>query len=153
MVLEKGCLQKMEEKYFPTEEKKEDGSLPFRIKYIKSNKYYIIKRKSEISNIFKNGKVYYTKDLKIIYIKNEFNSIRFIPCVSKKWGKSYQRNRFKRLIREAMWKIIKELQNNTISLDIAMVANSNNIKDKNYKLQNLLPQIYSFLDNITHKKK
>ena len=43
MVLEKECRQKMEERYYPIEEKKEDGSLPYPTKSSESKKRFILK--------------------------------------------------------------------------------------------------------------
>ncbi len=138
MVLERECQQKMEEKFYPIEEEKEDGSLLSQTKYLKSNKRFIIKSKWEISNIFKNGMILYTKDLKIIYLDNKYNHFRFVPCVSKKWGKSFLRNRYKRLIREAMWLNIKSFKE--IPYDLVILPNSNQIKNKDYTIKNILPQ-------------
>lgn len=150
MVLEKECQQKMEEKFYPIEEKKADGSLLSPTKYLKSNKRFIIKSKWEISKVFKDGMTLYTKDLKIIYTKNEFNHIRFVPCVSKKWGKSNLRNRYKRLIREAMWLNIKDFKE--IPYDLVILPNSNEIKNKNYTIKNILPQFYYLIKKLKQIK-
>ncbi len=138
MVLEKECQQKMEEKYYPIEEEKGDGSLRSRTKSSENKKKFIIKSKKEISNVFEKGMILYAKDLKFLYVKNQYNQLRFVPCVSRKWGKSYIRNRFKRLIREAMWLNLKSIKN--IPYDIVILPNSDQIKNKNYKLKNVLPQ-------------
>ncbi|GIX41517.1 MAG: hypothetical protein KatS3mg129_1250 [Leptospiraceae bacterium] len=155
MDLEKECQQKMEEKFYQIEEKKEDGNLQYRTKYLESNKKYIIKSKKEIAEIFNKGEVFFTKDLKIIYKKRFNGKIRFVPCVSKKWGKTHERNRFKRLVREAMWEVIKDLEKknqlNLYHLDIAILPKNLRIKEKDYKLNHLLPQIYFFLKKQQNK--
>ncbi len=138
MVLGKECQQKMEEKFYPIEDEKVDGNLQYQTKSLESNKKFIIKSKKDISKIFENGKTIYTKDFRILYIKNDYNHIRFVPCVSKKWGKSTLRNRFKRLVRESMWLNLKELKE--LPFDIVILPNSNQIKNKNYKIQSVLPQ-------------
>jgi ribonuclease P protein component len=149
MVLEKECLQKMEEKCYQIEERKEDGNLQYLMKYLKSKRDYIIKNKNEISELFKTGEVFYTEDLKIVYKKNQANILRFVPCVSKKWGKSHERNRYKRLIREAMWKYLKKLNNELFNgYDIAILPKYDRVKAKEYKLQHILPQLEFFFNKL-----
>lgn len=152
MVLEKECRQKMEERYYPIEEKKEDGSLPYPTKSSESKKRFILKNKKEISELFEENNVFYTPDLKIIYKKNLLKQIRFIPCVSKKWGRGHERNRFKRLVREAMWKTIEELEKKDqlkfFTYNIAILPRTQRIKNKDYKMDNILSQIKIFLKKI-----
>lgn len=62
-------------------------------------KYQRIKRKKEITAILKSGKRLYSGSLTIVTLPAE--EARMAVCVGKKFGKSVERNRIKRLLREA----------------------------------------------------
>ena len=62
-------------------------------------KYLRLKRKKEFSKIVKSGKRVYAPSLTLVYFPS--NQTKMAVCVGKKYGKSVQRNRIKRLLREA----------------------------------------------------
>ncbi len=62
-------------------------------------KYLRIKRKNDITKILKTGKRAHSETLTIVFLPAKQTSMAV--CVGKKFGKSVQRNRIKRLIREA----------------------------------------------------
>lgn len=61
--------------------------------------YKRLKKQAEIQNIFRNGKRIYSETLTLLYLPASETS--FAVSVGKKHGKSVQRNRIKRLVREA----------------------------------------------------
>ncbi|MCS7204209.1 MAG: ribonuclease P protein component [Leptospiraceae bacterium] len=104
----------------------------------------MVKKKNEISKIFEEGKVYYTKDLKLYVLKNNVGHLRYVGCVSKKYGKSHERNRYRRLIRESMRKIIKKSHIRNLEYDVAILPKSDCFKDKNYKNKESKDQLEKF---------
>ncbi len=142
MALEVEWLQKTEEKYYQIEEKKEDGNLPFPMRFSKSK--YILRKKNDIDFLLQKGKIIYTKDLKIYFYTNNLNYLRYFISASKKWGKSNKRNRFKRIVREAMREILKQYN---FSIDLAIFPNKNlpSYLVKKYKTYIIQEQILNFL--------
>lgn len=61
--------------------------------------YKRLKKRKEISAVFKQGKRAHGSVLTFVYIPADH--IRMAVCVGKKYGKSVQRNRIKRLLRAA----------------------------------------------------
>lgn len=61
--------------------------------------YKRLKKQAEIQSVFKNGKRAYSASLTLLYLPA--NETYFAVSVGKKHGKSVQRNRVKRLVREA----------------------------------------------------
>lgn len=62
-------------------------------------KYLRLKKRKEFGKIMKTGKRVYAGSLTIVYLPSR--SLKMAVCVGKKYGKSVQRNRIKRLLREA----------------------------------------------------
>lgn len=62
-------------------------------------KYLRIKRKKDFTKLLKSGKRAHAGSLTLVYLPAKQTS--FAVCVGKKYGKSTQRNRIKRLLREA----------------------------------------------------
>ena len=61
--------------------------------------YTRIKKNNDFKKLFTRGKKFFSPALIILYMPSEKLSMGL--CVSKKHGKSVQRNRIKRLLREA----------------------------------------------------
>lgn len=61
--------------------------------------YKRLKKQAELQNLFRNGKRIYSESLTLLYLPAKESS--FAVSVGKKHGKSVQRNRIKRLVREA----------------------------------------------------
>lgn len=61
--------------------------------------YLRIKKKKEITALLKNGKRGHSSSLTVVYAPA--SEKRMAVCVGKKYGKSTERNRIKRLLREA----------------------------------------------------
>ena len=62
-------------------------------------KYLRLKKQADFQRLFKNGKRAFTPALTVIYRPSD--KMRMGISIGKKHGKSVQRNRIKRLIREA----------------------------------------------------
>ena len=61
--------------------------------------YLRIKKKKEITGILKTGKRAHSETLTVVYLPA--SQTKMAVCVGKKYGKSTERNRIKRLLREA----------------------------------------------------
>lgn len=61
--------------------------------------YLRLKNRKDFEKIFRSGKRAYGKSLMILYLPARER--KMAVCVGKKYGKSVQRNRIKRLLREA----------------------------------------------------
>ena len=68
---------------------------------------YRLKRNSDFQKLFRKGNKAFSQSLMILYLPANFT--RFGLSVSKKHGNSVQRNRIKRLLREAFYGIRGEL--------------------------------------------
>ena len=62
-------------------------------------KFLPLKKKKDFTQAVKSGKRRFTASLTLVILPTD--EPRFAVCVGKKYGKSVQRNRIKRLLREA----------------------------------------------------
>lgn len=77
------------------------------------DKLHTVKKSSEFSNIIHNG-VFFKNKSYVIYNKdNDFDYYRFGISVSKKLGKAFLRNKYKRQLRFIIDKYKKNYQNGT----------------------------------------
>ena len=67
-----------------------------------------IKLQKEILNVFKTGKQYSDKYLKIFILQNGMDYTRFAVSINKKFGNSVMRNKAKRHVRE-LFRLNKEI--------------------------------------------
>lgn len=70
--------------------------------------YYKLKKQTDFKKLFEKGKKAYSPSLIVVYRPSE--RITMGISVGKKHGKSVQRNRIKRLLREAFRKNVPSLQ-------------------------------------------
>ncbi len=71
-------------------------------------RYRRLKNKKEFSKILKTGKRAYSETVTVVYMPSD--EVKMAVCVGKKYGKSVQRNRIKRLMREAFSRFAAQLK-------------------------------------------
>lgn len=76
-------------------------------------KYYRLKKQADFQKLFNKGKRAFTPSLSVVYRPSERMTMGI--SVGKKHGKSVQRNRIKRLLREA-FRAVQEEINGTYSI-------------------------------------
>jgi len=100
-------------------------------------KYDKIRRGWQFEKVYKEGSKY-SDDLFVLYaLPNNTKEVRIGLTVTKKIGKSVQRNRIKRLIREAIRLTDGILPGN----DIVVVARKSSAELKCYQVKNSLNQL------------
>ncbi len=62
----------------------------------------ILKRKSDISSLFKKGSFFKSRSFTLRYYKNNLELNRFAVLVSRKHGSAVERNKIKRVYREVV---------------------------------------------------
>ena len=91
----------------------------------------MLKKNYEFKNVLSKGKFYVGKKIKIVILKNKKDNNYLGIAIGTKNGKAFQRNRIKRLIREAYKNIENSLES---SSDIVVLMKKNiDIKDVKYK--------------------
>ena len=70
--------------------------------------YFRIKKQADFKKLFSKGKRLYSPSLTVLYFPSK--KTRMGISVGKKHGKSVQRNRIKRLLREAFRSVLPEIQ-------------------------------------------
>ena len=73
-------------------------------------RYGRLKKQSDFEKIFKSGKRAFSPSVTVVYRKSDTPS--FAVSVGKRHGKSVQRNRIKRLLREAFRLSLSQMQGN-----------------------------------------
>ena len=79
-------------------------------------RYQRLKKQADFERIFKSGKRAFSPSVTVVYRKSEHPS--FAVSVGKRHGKSVQRNRIKRLLREAFRNTADAIEGN---YDIVLV--------------------------------
>lgn len=62
-------------------------------------RYLRLKKKKEFSSLLKGGRRAFSETLTVVYLRGD--ALKMAVCVGKRYGKSVQRNRIKRLLRAA----------------------------------------------------
>lgn len=83
-------------------------------------KYLRLKKRKDFQKILKKGKRAYAGTLTAVYLPSD--KLKMAVCVGKKYGKSVQRNRIKRLLREAFRTQTEHILKNGSFLLIPKVA-------------------------------
>ena len=85
-----------------------------------------LKKTKEIEKVFRSGKRAFSQTITLVYFPAK--ETRFAVCVGKKYGKSVERNKIKRLLREAFAPFGEKLTPVSVLL-IPKVATSYAVKD------------------------
>ena len=91
----------------------------------------MLKKNYEFKKVLSKGRFYLGKQLQIVFLKNSMNKKLLGIAVSTKAGKAYQRNRAKRLIREA-YKNLEPQVKNDYSI-VILIKKEINLKDLRYR--------------------
>ena len=83
---------------------------------------YRLKKEKDFNNVFKNGKRLFSETLTLIYLPSKEVKAGF--AVGKKHGKSVQRNRIKRLLRESFRSFSPEKMKNFFFVFIPKIKDS-----------------------------
>lgn len=84
--------------------------------------YFRLKKQSDFQKLFSGGKRAFSPSITIVYKKSQNQTMGI--SVGKKHGKSVQRNRIKRLIREAYRAVLGQMQGTYSMVIIPKVADS-----------------------------
>ena len=90
-------------------------------------KYYRLKKQADFQRLFNKGKRAFTATLSIVYRPCEKMTMGI--SVGKKHGKSVQRNRIKRLLREAFRAVQDEMQGTYSFVLIPKVCEKYSLKE------------------------
>ncbi len=83
-------------------------------------KYYRLKKQADFQRLFQKGKRIYSSSLTILY--RPADKMTMGISIGKRHGKSVQRNRIKRLLREAFRSVQGEMQKNYAIILIPKVS-------------------------------
>lgn len=97
-------------------------------------KYEKLRRSWQFEKVYKNGNKYISEPFIIYVLPNGTKSVRIGLTVTKKVGKSVQRNRVKRLIREAFRSLNGIFPGN----DIVVVARKSSVNIKYSETREIL---------------
>lgn len=103
--------------------------------------------KNQIKDIFKEKTRLDFEDFFVIYKRNNMDEPRFLFVASKKvFKKAVERNRAKRLLRQAVRSVLGEYKN--ICYDILLVAKKSLIEKKVY---DIIPQIRRCFESLSNQ--
>lgn len=113
---------------------------------MRKNSLRSLAKRRDFELVFKKGLSSASKYLVIYARPNELNWNRLGLSVSKKIGKAVTRNRIKRLLREAMRKVLGDFLQH---YDFVIVAKKTAAEGK---LENFIRETERFLQKISHEK-
>ena len=88
---------------------------------------YRLKKEKDFNLVFNKGKRLFTRNLTVVFFPS--NSLKAGFAVSKKHGKSVQRNRIKRLLRESFRSFMPEFRQNFFFVFIPKVKEEYTLKE------------------------
>lgn len=99
------------------------------------SKKEIVKRKPEIDHIFKTGRRYSCRGLKLFVSQNQLNVDRIVVIPVRHYGNAVKRNRIRRQIKE-IWRTEKPRM--IPGYDFAFVVYSGKVLDHGFQKEQLL---------------
>lgn len=108
-----------------------------------------LKKRSEFQHTYQNGRKYWNRNFVIYVLNTDFNGLRFGITVSKKTGKSVQRNRVKRLIREAFRQLRPNMKR---GYDVVVVGRTPASRLTCQEAQNALAHLFRKADLLNAKE-
>ena len=96
-------------------------------------KYYRLKKQADFQRLFQKGKRAFTATLSVLYQPSQKMTMGI--SVGKKHGKSVQRNRIKRLLREAFRAVQDEIKGTYSFVLIPKVCEEYSVKNFKRQLQ------------------
>ncbi|MCY3743247.1 MAG: ribonuclease P protein component [Candidatus Poribacteria bacterium] len=98
-----------------------------------------LKKSWEFQRAYQKGSKYWNRYFVIYVLHNHFNHLRLGITVSKKVGKSVQRNRVKRLIRESFRQLRPQVK---VGYDIVVVGRTSACRLTCQETQHALAQLF-----------
>ncbi len=114
-------------------------------------KQVILRNRHDIDRIFRQGKSYSCRGMRLIALQNSLGFDRFIIIPAKKYGNSVERNRIRRQMKEVFRlyekRVMPNSENSTIGHDYALVVYPGKVSS--YSL--LESNFHSLLDRVVGK--
>ena len=107
-----------------------------------------LKKRSEFQNAYQNGNKYWNRYFVIYVLNTDFKALRLGITVSKKAGKSVQRNRIKRLIRESFRQLRPKIK---IGYDVVVVGRTSASRLTCQEAENALVHLFQKAAIFNHR--
>ena len=107
-----------------------------------------LKKRWEFQRAYQNGRKYWNRNFVIYVLNTDTKRLRLGITVSKKTGKSVQRNRVKRLIRESFRQLRPKMK---VGYDVVVVGRTPAYRLTCQEAQNTLANLFQKAAILNHK--